>query len=204
MIQPTLLLVALIAVIAYAAEPAVEGGVCGGNTAEAPICAENLDCISNGSGSTGICKRKVSDVGGPCEQYDFPNTSAICKAGLDCNPPIIPAIFPPPKGIAGKCLERQVSGLGGVCQSVKRPIIVCGKDLICVPASIPLIGPINFEAPSTCQPTPRTYSKIGEICGGPTPNMNVCDIYSDCVVQSDVVGSNTGICSIKTSEAGGP
>ncbi|KAJ3293487.1 hypothetical protein HDU79_000279 [Rhizoclosmatium sp. JEL0117] len=198
--QPSLSILAFVAAIASAVDPVPEGGVCGGGTSNALICAENLDCTSNGGpGSTGICKRKVSDVGGPCAQFDFPYT-AICKDGLVCNPPNVQA-----KGAAGTCLELQVSELGGVCEIDKSPLIVCGKGLVCVPASIPLIGPVPVGTPSTCQPTPKgAWANVGEICGGPTPNVNVCQPDLDCVVQSDVVGLNTGICSIKTSEAGGP
>ncbi|KAJ3068982.1 hypothetical protein HDU99_003057, partial [Rhizoclosmatium hyalinum] len=64
--QPSLLLIVCVAAIAHAADPVSEGGVCGGGTANAPICVENLDCISTGGpGSTGICTRKLSDAGGP-------------------------------------------------------------------------------------------------------------------------------------------
>ncbi|ORY52655.1 hypothetical protein BCR33DRAFT_733311 [Rhizoclosmatium globosum] len=79
------------------------GGVCGGNATNTPLCDVNLDCVAPSVGSQGICTVKTSDVGGPCQQLDFPNTSAVCKTGLVCEAAVAPAVFPPPKGIAGKC-----------------------------------------------------------------------------------------------------
>ncbi|ORY52652.1 hypothetical protein BCR33DRAFT_324961 [Rhizoclosmatium globosum] len=200
--QPSLLFIVCIAAIAHAADPVSEGGVCGGGTANAPICVENLDCISTGGpGSTGICTRKSSDVGGPCEQLDFPDTSARCKVGLACEPAIVPAIFPPPKGIAGKCVVQQISDVGGPCLEPKLVSAICMSGLVCVPASIPQTGPASITS-GTCQPTPQEYVPVGGVCGGGTQNAPICQSNLDCVTQTGAIGA-TGICTIKTSEAGG-
>ncbi|KAJ3079200.1 hypothetical protein HDU99_000118, partial [Rhizoclosmatium hyalinum] len=119
-----------VAAIAHAAVPVSEGGVCGGRTAAAPICLENMDCISTGGpGSTGICTRKLSDAGGPCEQLDFPDTSARCKVGLICETGAVVTVFPLPKGIAGKCVVQQISDIGGPCMEPKFVSALCKSGL---------------------------------------------------------------------------
>ncbi|ORY52633.1 hypothetical protein BCR33DRAFT_733294 [Rhizoclosmatium globosum] len=101
--QTSLLIVAVVASFAHAADPVQVGGVCGGGTADAPVCDPMLDCVlqSNAPGSTGICAVKVSEAGGPCQQNHF--NSAVCKSGLICVKQTQPADGIPRPGGSGMC-----------------------------------------------------------------------------------------------------
>ncbi|KAJ3066185.1 hypothetical protein HDU99_003923, partial [Rhizoclosmatium hyalinum] len=129
--QTSLLIVAVVASFAHAADPVQVGGVCGGGTADAPVCDPMLDCVlqSNAPGSTGICAVKVSEAGGPCQQNHF--NSAVCKSGLICVKQTQPADGIPRPGGSGMCqfIPDSYVPVGGVCGGGTATSPICESGL---------------------------------------------------------------------------
>ncbi|KAJ3293497.1 hypothetical protein HDU79_000289 [Rhizoclosmatium sp. JEL0117] len=175
--QPSLFILAFVAAIAYAADPVSEGGVCGGGTANAPICADNLDCISTGGpGSTGICTRKSSDDGGPCEQSNFPDTSAQCKAGLVCVPAsILPGSIP--SAASGTCQPTPQAYVivGGICGGGTQNSPICEPNLLCV---------LDSGAPGSTGRCNLKTNDAGGPCQQDFPNSAECKAGLICVSPS--------------------
>ncbi|KAJ3293480.1 hypothetical protein HDU79_000272 [Rhizoclosmatium sp. JEL0117] len=169
----TIISFAVAAALVTAADPKTNpvGGACGGGTQNAPICETNLDCVptSNAIGAQGICTIKSSDLGGPCQQLDFPNTSAVCKTGLVCDAPVVPTVFPPPKGIAGIC--KKATPVGGVCGGNATNTPLCDVNLDCVAPSVGSQGICTVKTSDVggpCQqldfPNTSAVCKTGLVC----------------------------------------
>ncbi|KAJ3293484.1 hypothetical protein HDU79_000276 [Rhizoclosmatium sp. JEL0117] len=170
----TLGLLAASFVTAADVKPIPVGGICGSNNS--PACESNLDCIPTNSvpGTQGICTLKQNDIGGECSQ-DFPN-SAICKSGLICVPPKLPADDIPRPGTPGTCqlpaVEKPIP-VGGVCGGQTKA--VCESNLDCVSTS----GINGAQGVCTLK-----QSDIGGECKQNFPNSAVCKSGLVCILPS--------------------
>ncbi|ORY32483.1 hypothetical protein BCR33DRAFT_856556 [Rhizoclosmatium globosum] len=166
------------------------GGVCGGSTNL--ICDSNLLCVaaSGIDGAQGVCKLRESDVGGECKQ-NFMN-SAVCKPGLVCVDPALPADGIPRPGTPGTCQvsTTKPSPVGGVCGGSAKA--VCESNLDCITAS----GVDGAQGICALK-----QSDVGGQCKQVFPNSAICKQGLVCVefmqpVNSPPLAGAPGTCQL--------
>ncbi|ORY32437.1 hypothetical protein BCR33DRAFT_856522 [Rhizoclosmatium globosum] len=174
-------------------KPVPVGGICN-VTGQDSVCESNLNCVPT-TGNQGICKLKENDVGGECKQ-DFPN-SAVCKAGLVCVDPVLPADGIPRPGTPGTCQVPTIkpSPVGGVCGGPAKA--VCESNLDCITAS----GVDGAQGICALK-----QSDVGGQCKQVFPNSAVCKPGLVCVefmqpVNGPPIAGAPGTCKLPSASA---
>jgi len=113
------------------------GEICGGNTANAAVCATGLKCVSVAHNPSvavgdvgGVCQRAPARLGQPCGGNTV--NAAVCASGLKCSP--VGHSNVPVGDVGGVCRHaKPVAKLGEHCggNTVNAP--VCASGLKCAP-----------------------------------------------------------------------